>query len=351
MTDRSFPLPLSGLVHVRNTLTQYREVDPGELVVIDADGVRSIQFAPPALDAAPGFATAIGVFGLCLTAAVALGGVEVVRGRAKDTRGGGCASVVCGLLTVCGGVRLLAGRPPVPAADEVLVLIAIASALGYVLAGWVALVARRDYLDWREASGLPVPARRGMAVDLASAPHRLPRLAAAAAGLWVALGALGLVNSLALMAAGDWERPEAPRGRNAPPRPVWPRATPCYGLLAFALLPVGCLVLAGRARDVLLSAVVSAVVGLVGVLSGLFAITAAFDPRLPDPPGTTALGCALAALGLLGHLLAAALALLARGDYLAWRAGASWQAGAALRDYKAWREARSDPDGRPPGPE
>ncbi|MDT7746197.1 MAG: hypothetical protein QOE59_5275 [Actinomycetota bacterium] len=42
MTDRSFPLPLSGLVHVRNTLTQYREVDPGErlTVLVHAEDLR-----------------------------------------------------------------------------------------------------------------------------------------------------------------------------------------------------------------------------------------------------------------------------------------------------------------------
>lgn len=42
MTDRSFPLPLSGLVHVRNTLTQYRQVDPGErlTVLVHAEDLR-----------------------------------------------------------------------------------------------------------------------------------------------------------------------------------------------------------------------------------------------------------------------------------------------------------------------
>jgi hypothetical protein len=42
MTDRSFPLPLTGLVHVRNTLTQYREVDPTErlTVLVHAEDLR-----------------------------------------------------------------------------------------------------------------------------------------------------------------------------------------------------------------------------------------------------------------------------------------------------------------------
>jgi hypothetical protein len=42
MTDRSFPLPLSGLVHVRNILTQYREVDPTErlTVLVHAEDLR-----------------------------------------------------------------------------------------------------------------------------------------------------------------------------------------------------------------------------------------------------------------------------------------------------------------------
>lgn len=45
MTSRSFPLPLSGLVHVRNAITQYRAVDPGErlTVLVHAEDLRPHQ--------------------------------------------------------------------------------------------------------------------------------------------------------------------------------------------------------------------------------------------------------------------------------------------------------------------
>jgi hypothetical protein len=97
--------------------------------------------------------------GIAITIAFAYVGLQTFKGEAKDVLGNSIGSLIFGLLQFCAGVFfLLLGAnvfPNAPFDPTIAILIGgvvLFMGSSLILAGTLALIGRRSYLDWRAAA-------------------------------------------------------------------------------------------------------------------------------------------------------------------------------------------------------